>query len=183
MGNRRDWRVWLEKNHSAKAEVWLIFYKTHTGRTSISYDAAVEEALCFGWIDSIIRRIDGERFARKFTPRRTNSKWSKLNKQRAERMIKEGRMTEAGLAQIREAKKNGEWFTEALPRKELEVPQFMKEALATNQKALQNFNNLAKSYRRQYIGWVMSAKREETRKRRLVEVVDKLERNRKLGMK
>ncbi len=87
------------------------------------------------------------------------------------------------MAEIREAKKNGEWFAEALPRKELEVPQFMKDALAASPKALQNFDNLAKSYRRQYIGWVMSAKREETRKRRLAEVIDNLERNRKLGMK
>lgn len=183
MRGRRDWRVWLERNHDVVTEVWLVFYKKHTGKACISYDAAVEEALCFGWVDSIIKRIDEGKFVRKFTPRKAGSRWSESNKERAKRMMREGRMTESGLAQIREAKKSGQWFAKALPKRELEVPQFVKDALAANPIARRNFDNLAKSYRRHYIGWVVSAKREETRKRRLVEVIGRLEKNEKLGMK
>lgn len=181
--DRRGWRAWLEKNHNAEAAVWLIFYKKRTGRTGISYDAAVEEALCFGWIDSIVKRVDEEKFVRKFTSRKSGSGWSKSNIDRAEEMAKRGRMTEAGLVQINEAKKSGRWFSELLPVKELEVPRLVQDALAVSPKALKNFENLAKCYRRQYVGWIMSAKRDETRKRRLAEVVERLEKNERLGMK
>ena len=97
---RGEWREWLASHHGSETKIWLVFHKTHTGVTSISYGAAVEEALCFGWIDSIIRRIDEDRYVRKFTPRRIDSVWSESNKRRAERMIAEGRMTGAGLAQV-----------------------------------------------------------------------------------
>ena len=181
--NIAEWRAWLERNHDAEKEVWLVFYKRHTGKPNISYDDAVGEALCFGWIDSILKRIDEDTFARKFTPRKANSKWSELNKDRAERMTREGRMTESGLARINEAKKSGEWFAKVLPKKEIEVPRFVREALAANQRASRNFDNLAKSYKRQFVGWVMSAKKENTKKKHLAEVVEHLERNKKLGMK
>ncbi len=161
----------------------MIFYKKHTGKPNISYDAAVEEALCFGWIDSIIRRIDDEKFERKFTPRTGKSRWSRLNRQRACRMIREGRMTAAGLIIIRKAKKNGEWLKNVSGEKEFAMPAFMREALAANTKALDNFNKLARSYKRQYVGWVASAKKEETRQRRLEEALRLLEMNEKLGMK
>lgn len=183
VANRDDWRVWLEKNYDIKKRVWLIFYKKHTDTPSIPYDDAVEEALCFGWIDSIIKRIDDETFARKFTPRKDKSKWSELNKKRVRKMIKEAKMTEAGLAKIRAAKKSGEWFKTASPKSELVIPQYIKKALIKNQKALVNFNKLANSYRKQYIGWITSAKREETRKRRLAEALRSLEQNKKLSMK
>jgi len=181
--NRDDWREWLRRNHDIEKEVWLIIYKKHTGKRSVPYDDSVEEALCFGWIDSIIKRIDDEKFIRKFTPRKPKSKWSEANKSRATRMITEGKMTEAGLAKIREAKKSGEWFKTPPVRKELVIPPYMRVALAKNKIALENFNNLAKSYKRQYIGWITSAKREETRKRRLAEAIRLLEKNEKLGMK
>jgi len=181
--NRDDWREWLRKNYETKKEVWLIYYTKHTGKPSISYDDSVEEALCFGWIDNIIKRIDDEKFVRKFTPRKAKSKWSEANKKRARKMIKEGKMTEVGLAKIREAKKTGEWFKTAPAKKELVIPPYMKEALAKNEKALENFNDLAKSYKRQYVGWISSAKREATRRRRLAEAISLLEKNEKLGMK
>ncbi len=181
--DRSDWREWLRKNHDNKKEVWLTFYKKHTGKPSIPYDDAVEEALCFGWIDSIIKKIDDEKFARKFTLRKSRSKWSELNKKRARKMIKEGKMTEAGLLRIEEAKKSGEWFKTAPVRKELVIPSYVEETLAKNKKALNNFNNLTKSYKRQYVGWITSAKREETRRRRLAEAIKVLEKNEKLGMK
>ncbi len=180
---RDDWRAWLRKNHGSKSEVWVIFYKTHAGKPVISYDDAVEEALCFGWIDSIIKKIDDEKFARKFTPRKANSRWSEANKNRARKMINEGKMTETGLAKIKEAQRSGEWFKTVPVRKELVVPPYMKKALAKNKKALTNFNNLTKSYKRQYVGWITSAKREETRRRRLAEAIRLLEKNEKLGMK
>jgi uncharacterized protein YdeI (YjbR/CyaY-like superfamily) len=183
LANRDDWREWLEKNHDTEKEVWLIFYKTHTSKPTIPYEDAVEEALCFGWIDSIIKKIDDEKFARKFTPRKTKSKWSKLNKKRVEKMITEGKMSEAGLTQIEEAKKSGEWFKTVTRQQTLVIPPFIKEALAANKKALDNFNNLAISYKRQYIGWITNAKRKEALKRRLEEVIKVLEKNEKLGMK
>jgi uncharacterized protein YdeI (YjbR/CyaY-like superfamily) len=181
--NRVDWRKWLRKNHGSKKEVWLIYHKKHTGKPSIPYDDSIEEAICFGWIDNIIKRIDDEKFVRKFTPRKAKSKWSEVNKKRARRMMKEGKMTEAGLAKIREAKKSGEWIKVAPLRKELVIPPYMKEALAKNKRALDNFCNLAKSYKRQYVGWISSAKREETRRRRLAEAIRLLEKNERLGMK
>src|SRR5256885_14789235 len=98
--SRDDWRAWLEKNHETEKEVWLIYYKKHTNRPRIPYDDAVEEALCFGWIDSIVQKIDDERYAQKFTPRKSSSKWSESNKRRVRKLLQEGRMTQAGLAKI-----------------------------------------------------------------------------------
>ncbi|MCK4320636.1 YdeI/OmpD-associated family protein [Candidatus Bathyarchaeota archaeon] len=181
--NRDDWRAWLRKNYDTKKEVWLIYYKRHTGKPRIPYDGAVEEALCFGWIDNLVKKIDDEKFAQKFTPRKGKSKWSEANKKRARKMIKEGKMTKAGLAKIREAKSNGEWFKTAPVKKELVIPAYIKKAFATNEKALDNFNNLANGYKRQLVGWITSAKRGETRKRRLTEAIRLLEQNKKLGMK
>jgi uncharacterized protein YdeI (YjbR/CyaY-like superfamily) len=181
--NRSAWRDWLRENHDVRREIWLIYNKKHTGKPRIPYDDSVEEALCFGWIDSIIKKLDEKRFARKFTPRKTKSSWSEANKKRARKMMRNGKMTEAGLTKVREAKKSGEWFRTPPVRKELVIPPYMKAALARNEKARENFNNLAKSYRRQYVGWISSAKREETRKRRLAEVIRLLEKNEKLGMK
>lgn len=181
--HRDDWRAWLRENHIVKKEIWLIYYKRHTGKPSMPYDDAVEEALCFGWVDSIIKKIDAEKFARKFTPRTGKSKWSEANKKRAEKMIRERKMTEAGLAKIREAKRSGEWSKIRAARQELVVPSYLEEALAANKKALDNFNNLAHTYKRHFVGWIASAKREETRVRRLAEAIGLLEQNEKLGMK
>jgi uncharacterized protein YdeI (YjbR/CyaY-like superfamily) len=181
--NRNDWRNWLEKNHDAAKEVWLIYYKKHTGKPSISYEDTVEEALCFGWVDSILKRLDDDRCARKFTPRKSSSSWSESNRKRAEKMIREQRMTEAGMARIREARERGEWSRVREVRKELAVPSVIQEALAENEKARAFFETLANSYKRQIVGWVSSAKKEETRARRLTEVIGLLEKNQKLGLK
>ena len=183
VANRDDWREWLRKNYETEKEIWLIYYKKHTGKPSVPYNDSVEEALCFGWVDSIIKKIDGEKFARKFTPRKSKSKWSEANKKRAGKMIKEGKMTEAGITRIREAKESREWFKTTPVRKEVVIPLYLKAALTKNKKALENFNNLTKSYKRQYVGWITSAKREETRKRRLGEAIRVLEKGEKLGMK
>jgi len=181
--SRNDWRTWLRNNHDTKKEVWLIYYKKHTGKPRISYDDAVEEALCFGWIDSIVKKIDDEKFAQKFTPRKDKSKWSETNKKRARKMIKEGKMTKAGLTKIRKAKSNGEWFTTASVRKQLVIPSYIEKALAANKQAQNNFTNLANGYKRQLVGWITSAKRKETREKRLTHAIRLLEQNKKLGMK
>jgi len=181
--NRDDWRAWLRKNHDIEKEVWLIYYKKHTGKPRIPYDDVVDEAICFGWIDSLVKRIDDEKFAQKFTPRKGKSRWSEANKRRARKMIEEGKMTKAGLAKIQEAEKSGEWFKKTSTSKELVVFPELRKALESNKKALYNFNNLANSYKRNLIGWIASAKREETRERRLTEAIRFLEQNKKLGMK
>ncbi|MGD0977924.1 MAG: YdeI/OmpD-associated family protein [Candidatus Bathyarchaeia archaeon] len=184
--NRDDWRAWLKENHDVKKEVWLVYYKKHTGKPSISYDDSVEEALCFGWVDSIVRRLDDEKFARKFTPRSGKSRWSEANRKRVEKMIKEGRMTETGLIRIKEARASGEWLksnADARYRNGLVIPSYLQDALATNKRALDNFNNLADSYRRNFVLWIDSAKMEKTRKKRVAEAMKLLEQNQKSGMK
>jgi uncharacterized protein YdeI (YjbR/CyaY-like superfamily) len=180
--SRADWRAWLASHHGSETEVWLIYYKKESGQPRIPYDHAVEEALCFGWVDSIVKRIDDQKYAQKFTPRRNRTKWSALNKERVRKLIKEGRMTDVGLAKIDLAVLGDE--PQARPRKDhRHVPQFMEQALKANPKAWKNFQDLALSYRRNYIGWIMAAKREETRQRRLQEALSLLEQNKKLGLK
>jgi uncharacterized protein YdeI (YjbR/CyaY-like superfamily) len=172
--SREDWRAWLTKHYRSETEVWLIYYKKQSGRPRISYDHAVEEALCFGWIDSIVKKIDDGRFAQKFTPRRDWTKWSELNKRRLRKLIREGRMTEAGLAKIdRAIQSEG---PRAKPGKgDGDIPSFVKQALTASAKAWDSFRNLAPSRRRQYVHWIMKPKKEETRARRLRDAVSRLE--------
>ncbi len=181
--NRNQWHNWLCEHHITGAGVWLIFYKKETSKPTIEYEDAVEEALCFGWIDSIIKKIDDERYARKFTPRKDGSKWSALNKKRANKMIKEGRMTNVGLVKIQTAKKTGLWEKDVRPQISFDIPPELAKALAQNKKAKKNFDKLAPSYRKQYIGWIKVAKRAETKKRRIEESLILLEKGKKLGMK
>ena len=183
IADRDKWRDWLSENHATKAGIWLIFYKKQASMPTIDYEAAIEEALCFGWIDSILKKIDAVRYARKFTPRSDTSKWSPLNKKRANKMIREGRMTEVGLVKIKAAKKTGLWIKDPRPRISLDIsPEFAK-ALARNKKAKESFDKLAPSYRKYYIGWISVAKRPETKKRRIDESIVLLEKGMKLGLK
>ncbi len=180
--NRRKWREWLEKNHDASKEVWLIQYKKHTGKAGMSYEEALEEALCFGWIDSRSRRLDEERFLLRFTARKPDSLWSRVNKEKAESMIAAGRMTPAGFARIEEAKGNGRWDSAYTSRDPVELPDDLEAALKQNEEAWRNFNRFAYSYQTQYSYWVLSAKREETRKRRIAEVVRRSAENKRSGV-
>jgi uncharacterized protein YdeI (YjbR/CyaY-like superfamily) len=163
--------------------VWLVFYNKQASMPTIAYEDAVEEALCFGWIDSILKKIDDARYARKFTPRSDKSKWSALNKKRADKMIKQGRMTDFGLAKITAAKKSGLWDKDARPKISLYIPSEFAKALARNKKAKENFDKLAPTYRRRYIAWIAVAKRPETKKRRIAESIALLEQGQKLGLK
>ena len=167
---RDQWRAWLASHYQSETEIWLIYYKKHSGRPRIPYEHAVEEALCFGWIDSIVKKIDHEKFAQKFTPRRDSTKWSDLNRRRVRKLIQEGHMTEAGLAKIDPGILSEEAQAEQSSG-ELGVPRFVKQALKARPKAWESFERLAPSHRKQYIRWIMDAKKEETRERRLREVV------------
>jgi uncharacterized protein YdeI (YjbR/CyaY-like superfamily) len=158
--------------------VWLVFHKRHTGRSSIGYDEAVEEALCFGWIDSVIKRLDSGRYARKFTPRRPDSKWSTANRRRYAQLKARGLLTPAGLKRAPTAR-NGD-----APRpSDSAVPAYVEQALRARPIAWRHFERLSPSYRRLYVAWIDSAKRQETKTRRLREVVDLLAAGRKLGLK
>jgi uncharacterized protein YdeI (YjbR/CyaY-like superfamily) len=181
--DRKDWHRWLDENYGTKKGVWLIFYKAHTGKPSIPYEDAVEEALSYGWIDSIIKKVDEERYARKFTPRKPHSKWSDSNIVRIEKMIREGRISKQGLLMVEQLKINGEFFLTTPPPKEIDPPKFFMDALCENDVALRNFKKLSKSNRRQYVAWLLNAKKDETRKRRLSELLALLEKNEKLGLK
>ena len=180
--NRNEWRTWLEINHKDLEEVWLIHYKKSTGKKGINHFDAVEEALCFGWIDSKLKKIDEERFILRYSPRKSKSVWSKINKEKAEELIASGKMTQAGLDKIEEAKRNGMWDSAYTNIVKERIPSDLKQALIRNNKAWNNFQHFANSYRNMYIGWVKSAKTEETRKRRIDEVVKRSLQNKKPGI-
>lgn len=181
---RSQWRRWLAENHDKEEKgIWLVFYKKATGRPSLEYEESVEEALCFGWIDSVIRRMDDDQYCRKFTPRRNTSKWSNTNKKRVAKIIKEGRMTEFGRAKIEAAKRSGRWERDPRPVMNSDIPQELAEALARNRKAKDFFEKLAPSHRKHFVGWIVSAKRPETREKRIKESLALLARGEKLGPK
>ncbi len=181
---RSQWRRWLRENHDKeKHGIWLVFTKKDTGRPALEYEEAVGEALCFGWIDSIIKRIDQTKYCRKFTPRKDGSLWSSTNKRRVKKLITEGRMTAFGLAKIENAKRSGSWKADPRPVINLDVPRELSAALARNKKAKAFFGKLAPTYRKQFIGWLVTAKRPETRAKRLKESLTLLASGEKLGLK
>jgi uncharacterized protein YdeI (YjbR/CyaY-like superfamily) len=180
--DREEWRKWLAENHAGANAVWLLHYKKHSGIQCISLAEAVEEAICFGWIDSRMKSIDTEKYMLKFSPRRPKSVWSKINRERAERMIAEGRMTAAGRAVIEIAKKNGNWDAAYTNAVRDEMPPDLKEALTLVPSASKNFEGFANSYRNMYIGWVTGAKTLETRQKRIAEIVSRSLINRKPGI-
>ncbi len=180
--NRAAWRKWLDEHHATARELWLVYYKKHTGKRSVLYEEAVEEALCYGWIDSQIRRLDDETYMQKYTPRKPGSNWAKSNKERVDRLSREGRMTPAGMAAITAAKQDGSWEKLDDIEEDPTVPPDLADALEKNPTAQRNFEGFAPSYRKQYLWWLGSAKRDETRKKRLLELVERCEQGVKPGM-
>lgn len=182
---REEWRKWLQEYHQTETLIWLEYYKKHTGKPSIAYNDAVEEALCFGWIDSNIKRIDTERYMQKFTPRKMKSTWSVSNVNRVEKLIKQGKMTARGLELYHFAKEHNLLPDPSMKQKARlpDTPDWFDEALDKNPAARGHFNRLAPSYRRNYIRWILAAKQVETKLRRLDEAIDLLSRGEKLGMK
>jgi uncharacterized protein YdeI (YjbR/CyaY-like superfamily) len=180
--DRNEWRKWREQNHTKEKEALLIHYRKGSSKTSVNHFDAVEEALCFGWIDSILRRVDEERFVLKYTPRKANSIWSQINRDKAEQLIEAGKMTKAGLLKIEEAKKNGNWDNAYTSLIKDTLPDDLKKALKQNTEAWKNFRQFANSYRNMYIGWVNSSRTEATRRKRIAEVVYRSEREIKPGI-
>jgi uncharacterized protein YdeI (YjbR/CyaY-like superfamily) len=175
---RRQWRNWLEKHHHSESELWLVFHKRHTGQKGIEYREALEEALCFGWVDSLVKRLDDERFARKFTPRKADSRWSTINCKLYADLLARGLVAPPGLKRP-PTDKSGD-----APRPDITtLPPYIEQALKANARAWAFFEKLAPSYRRQSIAWVDSAKREETREKRLSELVELCAAGKKLGLK
>jgi uncharacterized protein YdeI (YjbR/CyaY-like superfamily) len=182
--NRGEWRHWLGHNHDKeKKGIWLVFYKKGSGQSSLDYEDAVEEALCFGWIDSIIKKIDTEKYVRKFTPRKIDSRWSELNKKRAAKAMKEGKMTQHGLLKMEVAKKSGLWDKDGRPKMNMKIQEEFAYALKKNKKAEEFYNKLAPSYKKHFIGWIQSAKQPQTKNRRIKESIDLLVQGKKLGLK
>lgn len=175
------WRKWLVEHHDSESEVWLVFYKVHTGRRSIAYSDAIDEALCFGWIDSLVKRVDAARYARKFTPRKADSRWSAINRKRYAALKVSGRLRTGG---INRAPTNRAYGSRP-PRFEMPatVPAYIQRALRKEAAAWQYFQGLAPSHRRRYVGWIESAKREETKARRLQEAIRLLAAGQPLGLK
>jgi len=178
---RREWRAWLRKNYMTEKAVWLIFYKKASGKPRLPYNDAVEEAICFGWIDGKLRRIDDKCHAIRFTPRRKGCIWSESNRKRAEKMAREHKMTKPGLERITEAKKGGQWAAAYAPRTVPRIPEGLKSALRTNTTASRNFGAFANSHKSAYVHWVLDAKKEETRARRIKEVVARAAANKRPG--
>ena len=178
-----SWRNWLEANHDKLEGIWLIYFKKHSDKPRVPYNEAVEEALCFGWIDSIVRRIDDDRYMQKFTPRKPRSNWSESNKSRVSHLISQGKMTAAGMKTIEVAKTNGKWDKVVDAKKEYAFTIDLLNLLKTNTKAYNNYERLAPSHKKQYLQWVMSAKKPETRLKRCKEMISLLEKQEKLGMK
>jgi|KBSMisStandDraft_5_1062788.scaffolds.fasta_scaffold03431_7 uncharacterized protein YdeI (YjbR/CyaY-like superfamily) len=179
-GTLARWRKWLAANVESAREVWVIFHKKHTGRPSLDYFGALDEALCYGWIDCGVRRIDDDRFARKFTPRRPGSKWSAINRKRYAALEAAGRLAPAGKARSPKGAVVARPPKLTLPSK---LPAYIANAIKAVPVAWEYFNTLAPSHRRRYVGWIHMAKREETRQRRLHEAIRLLSANQKLGLK
>ena len=183
---RGQWRKWLEKNHSTAPGIWMIYYKKETGKRKFDMAEAVEEALCFGWIDSVAQKLDDERTMQKFTPRKPKSIWSKINKKRIEKLIEQKLMTPAGLATIERAKQNGSWDTlnsSDLHTDNNSMPDDLEKTLSKNKKALANFLAFPPSYRKRFLFWIDSAKTLGTKAARIKQTLLMAAANKKPGLK
>jgi uncharacterized protein YdeI (YjbR/CyaY-like superfamily) len=177
-----EWRNWLSENHTDEESTWIIIQKKASTKPGIHYEEAVLEAVAHGWIDSKMKRLNEDEFKQRFTPRKSNSMWSLSNRKRAEHLISEGRMTQAGLKAVEEAKKNGRWDKAySTSRGAAEVPDDLIEALYKNQAAHENFESFPPYARFMYIHWINEAKRQDTRERRINTVVYRSEKNLKPG--
>lgn len=172
--SRGQWRAWLEQNHNTEAEAWLILFKKKYRAHQMAQDEAIEEALCFGWIDGTLKSLDKKRYVLRFSPRTRRSIWSVSNIQRVEKLLTDGKMTEAGRKKIVEAKENGEWEA-AIQREQVDViPDELERRLCKEEGALTAYNNLPDSKKKQYIYWLQSAKKEKTKQGRIEKIIDEV---------
>lgn len=168
---RESWRAWLNENHNTRQSVWLVYYKKASDRPTVTYNEAVDEALCFGWIDSTRKSIDEERFMQLFSKRKPNSVWSRINKGKVQRLIDEGLMTLAGYECIEKAKQNGSWAV-LDEVEELKIPIDLEKAFEIQQGSKAYFSSLSKSARKMILYWIVVAKRPETRQKRITEIAE-----------
>jgi uncharacterized protein YdeI (YjbR/CyaY-like superfamily) len=176
--SRAAWRDWLARNYDSVREIWLVFDNRHSRPSEITYDDAVEEALCYGWVDSLIKHLDDCHYARKFTPRKPDSRWSTANRRRYEKLAAAGLLATPGVNRP-PTSRSGD-----APRLDpFRVPTYIQEAIAANAAASRFFERLAPSQRRLYIGWIDGAKKEETRRRRLKEALESMSAGKALGLK
>lgn len=180
-----DWRAWLERNHAREKEIWLVYYKRAAGKASVTHEEALDEALCYGWIDSIVSRLDSERYMQKWTPRKADSVWSAANKARIEKLAAEGRLAAPGKAKVAAARRNGSWNKlsdiDQIGRPP-EIPKDIRAALAENPAVREIFDRLAPSQKKLWAWWIISAKRPETRTRRIAETLKGVAAGRRPGM-
>jgi uncharacterized protein YdeI (YjbR/CyaY-like superfamily) len=177
---RAAWRRWLEKHHASSPGVWLVFHKEHTGVRSVAYDDSVREALCFGWIDSLVKRLDEDRYARKFTPRKPGSVWSESNRRRWAELEAEGALAPAGAAASPKGAPSA--TPPELPEATGLSPD-IERAFRRNRKAWTFFGTLSAREQRRFVGWIHLARRSDTRERRTREAVRLLAKGEKLGLK
>lgn len=176
-----QWRKWLNEHHASASEVWLIFHKRHTGIASIDYKDARDEALCFGWVDSLVKRLDDRRYAIKFTPRRANSRWSAVNRQRYAELKASGRLKAPGIERPPTDRSYGP-RPPRLPMPSV-IPAYIQVELRHHPGAMRHFEALTPPQRRRYIAWIEAAKREDTKLRRLTEAIRLLADGKLLGLK
>ena len=174
---RSEWRRWLAKSHASSPGVWLVRYKQQSGVDTMPYEDLVSEALCFGWVDSLVKRLDDNRYAIKVTPRKPTSKWSDINRKRWNQLEAEGRLAAPGLAAA--PTKNTYAPRPRIPK----LPVYIAKALQANTKAWQQFQALAPTYKRHFVVWIHMAKRPETREKRIRESIELLAAGKKLGLK
>ncbi|MEL6939313.1 MAG: YdeI/OmpD-associated family protein [Cyanobacteria bacterium J06598_1] len=179
VASRADWRNWLAAHYEQRESIWLITYKKHTGSRYLAYDAIVEEALCFGWIDSVPRKLDEDRTMLLLSPRKPKSVWSKLNKTRVEALLSKGLIMPPGLGKIEQAKADGSWvFLDDVEA--LIVPDDLAEALEANAEAKQNFEAFSPSSKKGILQWIKMAKRTETRQKRIEKTAAAARENKKV---
>lgn len=169
--NKKDWRKWLELNHNKREAIWLIFYKKQSPNYNLSWSDSVDEALCFGWIDSTKKTIDSEKYTQYFSKRKAKSNWSKINKDKVTTLIDQGLMAEEGYKSIEIAKENGSW-TILDEVEALIIPEDLKEEFAKYTGSIEYFDSLSKSAKKILLYWVVSAKRKETRQKRILEIAE-----------
>ena len=176
--NHGEWRDWLAENYAKSPGIWFVYFKKQTSKPRVTYDEAVKEALCFGWIDSLPRKFDEERSKLLFTPRKPKSVWSKLNKTRIEKLIKNGLMTDSGLVKIEAAKKDGSWNI-LDDSDNLKMPPDLVQELKAEKEAEKSFNAFSDSVKRTILAWIGNAKRAETRKARIIKTVEMAKQNKR----
>jgi len=174
--DKKEWRKWLKLNHNKKKGVWLIFYKKKSPNFNLSWSESVDEALCFGWIDSTKRTLDSTKYKQYFSKRKAKSNWSKINKDKVKTLIDQGFMEEEGYKSIQIAKENGSW-TILDEVEALVIPEDLKAEFANYKGSMEYFDSLCKSVKKILLYWIVSAKRKETRRNRILEIVENASKN------